>query len=52
MRLNLIRADDVQRKGKVVSARRVIYQKGFTVNSAAVEALLKDLSLVPNKVHV
>ena len=50
MRVNSVRVDDAQRKGLVVSARRVIYQKGFTVNSAAVDNLLKDLSLVLNKV--
>lgn len=50
IRANSIRVDDVQRKSLVMSARRVIYQTGLIVNSAAVENLLKDLSLVPNKV--
>ena len=50
MRANSIRVDDAQRKGLVVSARRIIYQKGLAVNSAAVENLLKESSLVPNKV--
>ena len=50
MRADSIRVDNVQRESLVVSARRIIYQKGLIVNSAAVERLLKDLSLVPNKV--
>ena len=42
--------DDIHRRSKVYAARRVIYEKHYQVNSAAVEAMLKDESLVPTGV--
>jgi len=36
--------------GKVVAARRVIYEKKFQINSTAVNAILQRESLVPNVV--
>ena len=49
-RTTLARIDDNSRCGKVVAARRLIYEKQYQVNSAAVEVLLKDQSLVPTTV--
>lgn len=49
-RVTLARVDDNQRRGTIVSARRLIYERNFSVNSASVEKLLKPLSLVPTLV--
>lgn len=50
-RVTLARVDDIRRQGLVTAARRIIYDEHYTVNSAAVEALLKDQSLTPNIVR-
>ena len=47
----LARVDDIRRRSKVYAARRIIYERCYQVNSAAVEALLKDESLVPASVR-
>jgi hypothetical protein len=47
----LARVDDIRRRSKVYTARRIIYKRCYQVNSAAMEALLKDESLVPASVH-
>ena len=50
-RVTLARIDNVPRQNKVVAARRLIYEKQYQINSAAVEDLLKDQSLVPTAVR-
>jgi hypothetical protein len=49
-RTRLARIDDNHRKIRVTTARRLIYDKQHRVNSAAVENLLKEESLVPTSV--
>lgn len=49
-RLSLARVDNEDRKRKVQTARRIIYEKNYAVNSEAVEKLLKEESLVPTSV--
>ena len=46
----MARADDDARRRKVSTARAAIYDKGYAVNSEAVENLLKEESLVPTTV--
>jgi hypothetical protein len=46
-RKTLARVDDEIRRSKVDSARRIIYQKNFAVDTNAVEELLQPQSLVP-----
>jgi hypothetical protein len=50
-RVTRARVDDQSRRGKVVAARRLIYQKNYPINSLAVENLLKEQSLVPTDVR-
>jgi hypothetical protein len=49
-RTTLRRIDDAQRRAKVNSARHLIYEKNHHVDSAAVERLLQETSLVPSMV--
>jgi hypothetical protein len=51
-RVTMARVDDASRQGKVYAARRLIYEKKYLVNGAAIEGLLKDQSLVPTSVCV
>jgi hypothetical protein len=51
-RVTMARVDDVSRQGKVHAARRLIYEKKYLINGAAIEDLLKDQSLVPTSVCV
>lgn len=51
-RITLARVDDARRQSSVTAARRIIYDKQYPVNSAAVEALLRDESLTPNIVRL
>ena len=44
------RVDDLYRQSKITSARRIIYEENYRINSAAVERILKEESLVPNLV--
>lgn len=46
----LRRLDDAQRRGRVSSAWKLIYENNMAVNSAAVERLLQPDSLVPTSV--
>jgi hypothetical protein len=46
----MARVDDVQRRIRVDAARKLIYEKNSQVNSAAVESMLRDMSLVPTVV--
>jgi len=49
-RFTMARIDNNTRQGKVTAARRLVYEKGYIVSSAAIEGLLKDESLVPTAV--
>jgi hypothetical protein len=49
-RVTMARVDDNQRRHNVSSARRFIYELNYSVNSTAVEALLRQESWVPNVV--
>ncbi|KIM74574.1 hypothetical protein PILCRDRAFT_14341 [Piloderma croceum F 1598] len=46
-RESLARIDDEVRRHKVDTAREIIYRKKFVINNQAVEALLREHSLVP-----
>jgi hypothetical protein len=46
-RVTLARVDDLSRRAKVSSAREIIYQKNLRIDSAGVERLLREQSLVP-----
>ena len=50
-RVTMARVDDSSRQGKVYAARRLIYEKQYRINGAAIESLLKDQSLVPTAVY-
>lgn len=45
-----LRLDNNQRRSQISSARRAIYELNYRVNSAAVERMLKEQSLVPTNV--
>lgn len=49
-RETLSRVDDEAKKSKVATARTIIYEKNYAVDSAPVEVLLKEQSLVPTAV--
>jgi hypothetical protein len=49
-RRTLARIDDVKRRNRVETAREKIYEKGYVVDSTAVEDLLQGDSLVPTAV--
>ena len=49
-RLSLAHTDDVKCRSCVYAAREAVYGKNCTVDSAAVENLLKEDSLVPTAV--
>jgi hypothetical protein len=51
-RKTLARVDDIHRQSKITAARRVIYEKHYQVDSAAVENLLREESWVPNAVCI
>lgn len=46
-RKTLARIDDVDRRHRVASARDLIYEKNYAVDSAAIKRLLEKDSLVP-----
>jgi hypothetical protein len=46
----LVRIDDESRRSKVDTAREIIYEKNYAVNSRAVDDLLMEQSLVPTLV--
>lgn len=50
-RIALARVDNTHRQNSVATARRIIYDQQYQVNSAAVERLLRDESLTPNVVR-
>jgi hypothetical protein len=47
-RESLARVDTLNRRSRIAAARYHIYEKEYAVNSAAVEKLLGDDSLVPS----
>ena len=49
-RKSCARVDDAHRQRIVATARRIIYEKNYAVNSEAMENLLKEESLVPTSV--
>jgi hypothetical protein len=49
-RVTLGRVDDDANRRKVETARDIIYKKNYAVDSATVEAILRDESLVPSYV--
>jgi hypothetical protein len=49
-RVTLACIDDTHRKNQVTAARAALYDRNLGVASAAVEDLLKPMSLVPNQV--
>lgn len=51
-RKTLRRVDSVDRRAKVATARSLIYENNYAVDSAGVERLLKEESLVPTAVSV
>jgi hypothetical protein len=48
--VTMARTDNDARRSKVYAARRLIFEKQYNVDSAAVEGLLKDESWVPTAV--
>lgn len=50
-RETLARVDDMSRRNRVDSAREIIYEKNYAVDSNAVENLLKVDSLIPTAVR-
>lgn len=48
----LVRVDDNNRQNKIRDARKLIYERNYAVDSAPVQALLKDESLIPTTVSV
>jgi hypothetical protein len=50
-RETLIRVDDLSRRNRVASAREIIYEKKYAVDSTAVENILRVDSLVPTAVR-
>jgi glutamate 5-kinase len=49
-RVTLARVDDDAKRRKVEIAHDIIYKQNYAVDSAAVEAILKEESLVPASV--
>lgn len=49
-REDMLRQDDEARRRKVTRSRTIIYKEGRNVNCDAVEKLLKEQSLTPNRV--
>ena len=49
-RLTLARVDNLSYRAKISSARKLIYESNFAVDSLPVQRLLKPESLVPTEV--
>ena len=49
-RMSLARVDDTKRRSRIRAAREAIYAKNHTIDSKAVENLLREDSLVPTAV--
>jgi hypothetical protein len=43
----MARIDNNQRRSRVSSARKLVYEMNLRINGAAVERLLREMSLVP-----
>ena len=50
-RVDLARKDTHERRNKIITARQLIYEQNYVVDTPQVEALLKGESLVPTKVQ-
>jgi hypothetical protein len=50
-RVTMARVDNYRHRSKVSAARRVIYEKNYLVDGAAVDKILKEMSLVPTAVR-
>jgi hypothetical protein len=50
-RKTLVRTNDIHRRTHVIATRRIIYEKHFKVDSAAVESILRKESWVPATVR-
>lgn len=48
---NQIRVDNLQYRAHVTSARKIIYENNYVVNSVAIDKILKPTSLVPTRVR-
>lgn len=51
-RETLARVDDASTRYKIETARDIIHQKNYAIDSPAVEIILKEESLVPAKVSM
>ena len=51
-RKTLARVDDAKRRSRIAAAHESIYEHNYAVNSAAVENLLQEDSLVPTAVCI
>lgn len=51
LRMTSQRNDDANLRTKIASAKRLIYDKGYVVDSKVVDEMLKGESLVPNTVR-
>ena len=51
-RKTLARVDDARYRNRIISARKSIYEENNTIDSAGVERMLKEQSLVPTMVFV
>lgn len=50
LRHRLARVDNESMRAKIELARKIVYEKNYAVNTASVESMLKELSLVPTLV--
>ena len=50
-RVDLARKDTHERRNKIITARQLIYEQNYVVDTPQVEPLLKGESLVPTKVQ-
>jgi hypothetical protein len=51
-RIRLARADSVQRRAKIESARKLLFDSGLSITNERIEYLLRPTSLVPTRVSV
>jgi hypothetical protein len=50
--MSLARVDDTKRRSHIKAAREAIYMQNYTIDSKAVEDLLREDSLVPTAVCI
>lgn len=51
-RVSMARVDSNQSRSKILTARKLIYEKNIPVNGASIERLLRETSLVPSMVCI